>query len=111
MGMRKDKFCCCCSLKIGAIIIGLIVLINGIGLVSFCGFGLSGDENMKTAGKLSFINITDLQTWSEADIKEEDVKNDWLDSMNDLLIFDTTKDYMTAIFIISLTMGILQVAC
>jgi len=79
--------CCCCSLKTGAIIIGLLVL----------------------------INIMDLYTYEKDDSKREDIDEDvkawldWFDSVVDWFSVKATNDGMTANLIVTLIFGILEV--
>ena len=57
--MKNDNLCFCCSLRIGAIIIGVICLIVGVISASLAAFGLSGEKNLDFATH-SIFNITDI---------------------------------------------------
>ena len=46
--LKVDK-CCCCSLKIGAIILGVIILIFGFITAATNSWGFTGDQQMLTA--------------------------------------------------------------
>ena len=66
--MKNDNLCFCCSLRIGAIIIGVICLIVGVISASLAAFGLSGEKNIDFATH-SIFNITDIDV--KTSIKED----------------------------------------
>ena len=136
--MKNDNLCFCCSLRIGAIIIGVICLIVGVISASLAAFGLSGEKNLDFATH-SIFNITDIDVKTSIE-EDKDGKaseeykdgkgivapaifdmeimqprkiekgiDDELDNWYQGLRTEVTKNEVTAYLVVQITLGLLEI--
>ena len=55
--LQVSKFCCCCSLKSGAIFIGVVLILSGILGGAFSLYGLAKDDDNKGTVEIYLIKI------------------------------------------------------
>ena len=127
--MKNDNLCFCCSLRIGAIIIGVICLIVGVISASLAAFGLSGEKNLDFATH-SIFNITDIDVKTSIEEDKDGKGNvetaifdmeimpprkiekgidDELDNWYQGLRTEVTKNEVTAYLVVQITLGLLEI--
>ena len=96
---------CCCSLKTGSIIIGVIFLIFGLFRASCASVGLSGDDFLEDA--TGFFVITDLDVYMD-DKGGPKWFTDAIEWFKDAKA-KVTKDEATALLVVDFIFGIFEI--